>query len=80
MRKRGGKLMSVATNQGDSVKVVFVFQKNELTEEVTLNSAQLSALLNSKQVWIEKFSTSLKVENTVWSYANDKVTLQIYLK
>jgi len=58
----------------------FVFQKNELTEEVTLNSAQLSALLNSKQVWIEKFSTSLKVENTVWSYANDKVTLQIYLK
>nr|WP_289039212.1 hypothetical protein [uncultured Allobacillus sp.] len=72
--------MSVATNQGDSVKVVFVYQKNEQTEEVTLNSAQLSALLNAKQIWIERFSANLKVENTVWSYANDKVSLQIYLK
>ncbi|MFC0015066.1 MULTISPECIES: hypothetical protein [Allobacillus] len=72
--------MTVATNQGDSVKVVFVYQKNEQTEEVTLNSAQLSALLNAKQIWIERFSANLKVENTVWSYANDKVSLQIYLK
>ncbi|RHW30036.1 hypothetical protein D1B32_19370 [Oceanobacillus profundus] len=67
-------------NQGDLVNVVFVFQKNEETEEVTLNTAQLMALLNAKQVWIERFSTNLKVENTVWSYANKKVSLQIYLK
>ncbi|MBR7554964.1 hypothetical protein ACFFJI_11735 [Allobacillus sp. GCM10007491] len=72
--------MSVTTNQGDSVKVVFVYQKNEQTEEVTLNSAQLSALLNSKQIWIERFSANLKVENTVWSYANDNVSLQLYLR
>lgn len=72
--------MSVITNQGDSVKVVFVFQKNEQVEEVTLNPAQLTALLNSKQVWIEKFNSNLKIENTVWSYANNNVSLQIYLK
>ena len=72
--------MNVTMNQGDLVNVVFVFQKNEETEEVTLNTAQLMALLNSKQVWIERFSTNLNVENTVWSYANKKVSLQIYLK
>jgi len=72
--------MSVVTNQGDSVTVVFVFQKNEQVEEVTLNSAQLTALLNSKQIWIEKFSSNLKIENTVWSYANNNVSVQIYLK
>ena len=72
--------MSVATNQQDSVDVVFVFQKNELTEEVALNTAQLSALLDSKQVWIEKFSSNLKIENTVWSYANNIASMQIYLK
>ncbi|WP_277814722.1 hypothetical protein [Bacillus spizizenii] len=27
---------------GDTIKVVFVYQKNEQIEEVTLNSAQLS--------------------------------------
>ena len=72
--------MNVTMNQGDLVNVVFVFQKNEETEEVTLNTARLMALLNAKQVWIERFSTNLKVENTVWSYANKKVSLQIYLK
>lgn len=72
--------MSVVTNQEDSIKVVFVFQKNEETEEVTLNTAQITALLNSKQVWIEKFSANLKIENTVWSYANNHVSMQIYLK
>ena len=72
--------MNVTMNQGDLVNVVFVFQKNEETEEVTLNTAQIMALLNAKQVWIERFSTNLKVENTVWSYANKKVSLQIYLK
>jgi len=72
--------MRVATNQSDSVKVVFVFQKDEQVEEVTLNSAQLTALLNAKQVWIEKFKLNLKVENTVWSYGNNEISLQIYLK
>ncbi|MFD1706709.1 hypothetical protein ACFSCZ_08065 [Siminovitchia sediminis] len=71
--------MSVSTNQGDSVKVVFVYQKNEQIEEVNLNTAQLTALLKSKQVWIEKFSHNLKVENTVWSYG-DQIALQVYLK
>ncbi|MGY0701632.1 hypothetical protein [Bacillus subtilis] len=41
--------MSLVKN-GDSIKIVFVFQKNEQIEEVELNSAQLSALLHSKQV------------------------------
>ncbi|MCY9357013.1 hypothetical protein MOE93_19305 [Bacillus spizizenii] len=50
---------------GDTIKVVFVYQKNEQVEKVTLNSAQLSALLNSKQVWIETFSQNLKIENIV---------------
>ncbi len=72
--------MSVATNQGESITVVFVYQKTEQTVEITLNSAQLTALLKSKQVWIETFNTNLKIENTVWSYANSKVSLQIYLK
>lgn len=72
--------MSVVTNQGDSINVVFVFQRDEQVEEVTLNSAQLTALFNSKQVWIEKFSSNLKIENTVWSYANNNVSMQIYLK
>ncbi len=72
--------MSIVTNHGDSVKVVFVFQKSEQVEEVILNSAQVTALLSSKQVWIEKFSNNLKIENTVWSYANNNVSLQIYLK
>lgn len=72
--------MNLSTGQGDSVKVIFVFQKNEQTEEVTLNSAQLTALLNSKQVWIEEFRANLKIENTVWSYANDQVSLQVYVK
>ncbi|CAM3716481.1 hypothetical protein P8855_02125 [Bacillus inaquosorum] len=61
-------------------KVVFVFQKNEQIEEVELNSVQLSALLHSKQVWIETFSQNLKIENTVWSYGNRHVSLQVYLK
>ncbi|MFD1848862.1 hypothetical protein [Oceanobacillus bengalensis] len=72
--------MSVVTNQGDSVKVIFVFQKNEQVEEVALNSAQLTALLNSKHIWIEKFNSNLKIENTVWSYAKNNVSMQIYLK
>ncbi|RLL41312.1 hypothetical protein D8M04_17465 [Oceanobacillus piezotolerans] len=72
--------MSIATNQGDSVTVVFVYQKDEQFEEVNLNSAQLTALLNSKQVWIEKFSNNLKIENTIWSYGKHKITVQIYLK
>lgn len=65
---------------GDTIKVVFVYQKNEQVEKVTLNSAQLSALLNSKQVWIETFSQNLKIENIVWSYSNQNVSLQVYLK
>ncbi|MCY7864810.1 hypothetical protein P9G43_16130 [Bacillus spizizenii] len=65
---------------GDTIKVVFVYQKNEQIEEVDLNSAQLSALLNSKQVWIKTFSQNLKIENTVWSYGNHHVSLQVYLK
>lgn len=65
---------------GDTIKVVFVYQKNEQVEKVTLNSAQLSALLNSKQVWIETFSQNLKIENIVWSYGNQNVSLQVYLK
>ncbi|MCY7871559.1 hypothetical protein MOB43_20190 [Bacillus spizizenii] len=64
---------------GDTIKVVFVYQKNEQVEKVTLNSAQLSALLNSKQVWIETFSQNLKIENIVWSYGNQNVSLQVYL-
>ncbi|AST95733.1 Uncharacterised protein [Niallia circulans] len=72
--------MSVAMNQGDFVKVVFVFQKNEQVEEVTLNSAQLTALLHAKQVWIEAFADHFKIENSVWSYGNENVSLQIYLK
>lgn len=72
--------MSIVTNHGDSVKVVFVYQKNELVEEVTMNTAQLTALLNAKQVWIERFSNNLKIENTVWSYADQDVSFQIYLK
>ena len=72
--------METATHSNDSIKVVFVFQKNEQVEEVTLNSAQLTALLNSKQVWIEKFAANLKIENSVWSYGNNKVSLQVYLK
>ncbi|MEW9676078.1 hypothetical protein ABRT01_07835 [Lentibacillus sp. L22] len=71
--------MSVVTNYADSVKVVFVYQKNEQVEEVTLNSAELIALLNSKQVWVENFRNNLKIENTVWSYS-DSVSIQIYLK
>jgi len=72
--------MGVVINQEDSIKVVFVFQKNEQVEEVTLNPAELTALVNSKQIWIEKFSSNLKMENTVWSYANNPVSMQIYLK
>ncbi|MEC3801922.1 hypothetical protein [Bacillus spizizenii] len=65
---------------GDTIKVVFVYQKNEQVEKVTLNSAQLSALLNSKQVWIETFSQNQKIENIVWSYGNQNVSKQVYLK
>ncbi|HLS09066.1 hypothetical protein [Lentibacillus sp.] len=72
--------MEAITDSNDSIKVVFVFQKNEQMEEVTLNSSQLTALLNSKQVWIETFAANLKIENTVWSYGNRKVSLQVYLK
>ena len=57
--------------ESDGVKVVFVFQKNEEIVETTLNAAQLTALLHAKQVWIEKFSTTLKIENTIWSYGNN---------
>lgn len=72
--------MNATTNQGDSVKVVFVHQNTEQIEEAHLNSAQLTALFKSKQVWIEKFGKNLKIENTVWSYGNSNVALQIYLK
>ncbi|MCG3419517.1 hypothetical protein [Oceanobacillus jordanicus] len=72
--------MEVAANQTDCICVVFVFQKTEQTEEVHLNSAQLTALLNAKQVWIERFSSNLKIDSTVWSYGNNKVSFQIYLK
>ena len=71
--------MSVSISQYDSVKVVFVYHKNEQIEEVNLNGAQLTALLNAKQVWIEKFSDNLKIENTVWSYGKE-AALQVYLK
>ncbi|KIN53104.1 MULTISPECIES: hypothetical protein [Bacillus] len=33
---------------GDSIKVVFVFQKSEQIKEVELNSAQLSAFIKLK--------------------------------
>lgn len=59
---------------------VFVFPKEEQVEEVTVNTAQLAAILNTKQVWIESFSQNLKIENTVWSFRNNKVSFQIYLK
>ncbi|WP_042222171.1 hypothetical protein [Oceanobacillus manasiensis] len=72
--------MEVAANQADRICVVFVFQKTEQIEEVQLNSAQLTALLHAKQVWVEAFSSNLVVENSVWSYGNNKVTLQVYLK
>lgn len=73
-------MMNAASNQDESITVVFVYQKTEQTVEMTLNSAQLKALLNSNQVWIERFNTNLKIENTVWFYAGSKVSLQIYLK
>lgn len=72
--------MEITANQGDYVCVVFVFQKTEQTEEVQLNAAQLTALLQAKQVWVERFSSNLKIENTVWAYGNNKITLQVYLK
>ncbi|MCY9368799.1 hypothetical protein MOF14_19110, partial [Bacillus spizizenii] len=76
----GETLKMNMAKDGDTIKVVFVYQKNEQVEKVTLNSAQLSALLNSKQVWIETFSQNLKIENIVWSYGNQNVSLQVYLK
>ncbi|GIO24206.1 hypothetical protein [Oceanobacillus sp. J11TS1] len=72
--------MRTSTNQADLVTVVFVFPKKEQTEEILLTSAELTALLHAKQVWIEKFSANLKIENTVWSNANNKISLQVYLK
>ncbi|MFD2629895.1 hypothetical protein [Oceanobacillus kapialis] len=72
--------MEITENQGDHVCVVFVFQKTEQTEEVQLNAAQLTALLQAKQVWVERFSSNLQIENTVWAYGNNKITLQVYLK
>lgn len=72
-------MMNAAMNQGESVNVVFVDQKNEVTEKAVLNTAQLTALLNANQVWVEKFSQTLKIKNTVWSYGNGQILLQIYL-
>lgn len=72
--------MNVVTNQGDSVKVIFVYQEKEQVEEVTLNTAQLTALLNSQQVWIERFSNNLRIKNAVWSYVDNNISMQIYLK
>lgn len=43
--------MGIATKQDGYIKVVFVYQQNEQIEEVNLNVSQLTALLNSKQVW-----------------------------
>jgi len=59
--------MNGLTEHENSIKVLFICQKTELVEEVTLNAAQLTALINAKQEWIEKFS-------------NKDVFLQIYLK
>lgn len=64
----------------DMVKVVFVYQKEEQVEELTLSLGELTALLHAKQVWIEKFSANLKVENTVLSFAEGRVSLQVYVK
>ncbi len=72
--------MSVTTNSGDAVKVVFVYQKDEEVEEVKLNNPELTALLHAKQVWIGKFGRNLKIEHTVWSYGEEAIALQIYLK
>lgn len=53
--------MSITVNEGDTVKVVFVYPKTVQTEEANINIAQLSALLHSKQLWIEKFKENLKI-------------------
>lgn len=47
---------------------------------MTLSSPELTALLNSIVVWIEIFRNRLKIENTVWSYSGNKITLQVFLK
>jgi len=52
--------MNGLTEHENSIKVLFICQKTELVEEVTLNAAQLTALINAKQEWIEKFSNNLR--------------------
>ncbi|KMJ57262.1 hypothetical protein AB685_17840 [Bacillus sp. LL01] len=71
---------TLTEGHGDVIKAIFVYPRTEQVEEVTLNTAQVTALLNSTQVWIESFSANLKMHNTVWSYGNGNFTLQIYLK
>ncbi|SEQ89198.1 hypothetical protein [Piscibacillus halophilus] len=70
--------MNAALQSEESVKVVFISQNDEKLEEVNLNSPQLIALLNAKQIWIEKFEENLKIKNTVWSYTNQNISLQVY--
>ncbi|CAH1191107.1 hypothetical protein D1872_282310 [compost metagenome] len=68
------------TSHEDMINVIFVAQKNEQLEEALLNNTQLTALLNAKQVWIEKFNNNFKIENLIWTYTSNHVSLHIYLK
>lgn len=67
-------------NFAETIKCVFIYQDEEQVEEERLLGVELSALLNAKQVWIEKFDRNLKIENTVWTYLDYKITLQVYLR
>ncbi|MFD2656381.1 hypothetical protein [Gracilibacillus thailandensis] len=69
--------MRTAYQNGDTIQVVFLNQKNEDIEEAVLNNAQITALFQANQVWIERFEKSLKIKNSVWSLNHNNIVLRV---
>ncbi|WP_163581035.1 hypothetical protein [Gracilibacillus saliphilus] len=69
--------MRTAYQNGDTIQVVFLNQKNEDIEEAVLNNAQITALFQANQVWIERFEKNLKIKDSVWSLNHSNIVLRV---
>ncbi|WP_208591487.1 hypothetical protein [Gracilibacillus suaedae] len=69
--------MRTAYQNNDTIQVVFLNQKNEDVEEAVLNNAQITALFQANQVWIERFEKNLKIKNSLWSLNHNNMFLRV---
>ncbi|MBM7606277.1 hypothetical protein JOC75_004325 [Metabacillus crassostreae] len=70
----------MAATGSQSGRISVIFHHEVETEKKTLNLTQLTALLHTDLIFIDKFKEPKKLEKKVWTTHVNGMDLHIYLK